>query len=37
MLRPGDGISPIFVDDFLGKKISHNLEAGMKLTWKDLK
>jgi N-acetylneuraminate synthase/N,N'-diacetyllegionaminate synthase len=36
MLRPGDGISPIFVDDFLGKKISHNLEAGMKLTWKDL-
>lgn len=35
-LRPGDGISPMFIDEVIGKKINTNLEKGSKLTFKDL-
>lgn len=31
MLRPGDGISPMQIDDVLGKKINRDLDAGTKL------
>jgi N-acetylneuraminate synthase/N,N'-diacetyllegionaminate synthase len=36
MLRPGDGISPIHIDDVIGKVTIRNLKAGAKITWKDL-
>jgi N-acetylneuraminate synthase/N,N'-diacetyllegionaminate synthase len=36
MLRPGDGISPIFYDAVVGRKITQDLSAGHKIEWKDL-
>jgi N-acetylneuraminate synthase/N,N'-diacetyllegionaminate synthase len=36
MLRPGDGISPIYIDNVIGKAAIRNLKAGAKITWKDL-
>ncbi|ALL04387.1 N-acetylneuraminate synthase [Pedobacter sp. PACM 27299] len=37
MLRPGDGISPMQMDEFLGRVLSQNLEAGHKLSLTDFK
>lgn len=34
-LRPGDGISPMRIDDVIGKKLNRNLEKGSKLTFND--
>jgi len=36
MKRPGDGISPMDVDQILGKMIKTDLKADHKLTWNDL-
>lgn len=35
MLRPGDGISPMKMDDVIGKELTKNLTAGHKLTFED--
>ncbi|HTK19658.1 MAG TPA: N-acetylneuraminate synthase [Mucilaginibacter sp.] len=35
MLRPGDGISPMQIDDVLGKRINRDIEAGTKLNKND--
>lgn len=37
MLRPGDGISPMQMDELLGKVLSQNLEAGHKLSLTDFR
>lgn len=37
MLRPGDGISPMQLDELLGKVLRDDLEAGHKLSLIDLK
>ncbi|WP_295234468.1 N-acetylneuraminate synthase [Sediminibacterium sp.] len=37
MLRPGDGISPMEMDNIIGKKIAFDLPAGTKLEYKYLK
>ena len=37
MLRPGDGISPMKVNNFIGKVTSKNLKSGSKLKLTDLK
>lgn len=36
MKRPGDGISPMYIDKVIGKKIKMNLKADHKLLWEDL-
>jgi N-acetylneuraminate synthase len=36
MLRPGDGISPMRVDEVLGMRTTRMLPAGHKLAWTDL-
>jgi sialic acid synthase SpsE len=33
MLRPGDGISPMDIDNIIGKILSINLEKGTMLKW----
>lgn len=35
-LRPGDGISPMFWHDVVGRKIKKDQKAGTKLKWSDL-
>ncbi|WP_445715187.1 N-acetylneuraminate synthase [Flavobacterium sp.] len=35
-LRPGDGISPMDIDQVIGKKIIEDKSHGVKLTWEDL-
>ena len=35
-LRPGDGISPFYWNEIIGKKIVRNLEGYHKLDWSDL-
>ncbi len=37
MLRPGDGISPLKIDDIIGKRVTKNLIKGHKLLSKDFK
>jgi sialic acid synthase SpsE len=36
MKRPGNGISPMDLNEVLGKKTTRNLKAGWQLQWKDL-
>jgi N,N'-diacetyllegionaminate synthase len=36
MLRPGDGISPMCMNDLIGKKVNRNLLAGHKLIMEDI-
>jgi N,N'-diacetyllegionaminate synthase len=36
MLRPGDGISPMNLNEVLGKKVNKNLPSGSKLDFNDL-
>jgi N,N'-diacetyllegionaminate synthase len=36
LLRPGDGISPIYLSEIIGKKINKKLEINHKLSWGDL-
>jgi len=36
MLRPGDGISPMLMDDVIGKKLSRDVVAFAKIEWEDL-
>jgi len=36
MLRPGDGISPMKINQIIGKKLVHDLETGHKLNFNDL-
>ncbi|MDX1618505.1 MAG: N-acetylneuraminate synthase [Balneolaceae bacterium] len=36
MLRPGDGISPMEIEDIIGKKVVKNLQKGEKLKRSDL-
>lgn len=36
MLRPGDGISPMEIDNVIGKLTAKDLSAGSKLTWGDI-
>lgn len=36
MRRPGDGISPMIMDDVIGKKTNQNLAAETKLLWEHL-
>jgi N-acetylneuraminate synthase len=36
MLRPGDGISPMHIDEVLGKRATRALPAGHKLNWSDV-
>lgn len=37
MRRPGDGISPMRIDDIIGKESSRAISADTTLTWEDLK
>jgi len=37
MLRPGDGISPMLMDEVIGKAAIDDLQAGHKLSFKDLR
>lgn len=36
MLRPADGISPMRIDDILGKKLNINIKANQPIKWQDL-
>lgn len=36
MLRPGDGISPMQIDEIIGRRTATSLEKGHKLTFKDI-
>lgn len=36
MKRPGDGISPMLMEQVVGKKVKTNLEEEHKLSWEDL-
>lgn len=36
MKRPGDGISPMLIDEVIGRKLKINLEKETMLTWEDL-
>lgn len=36
MLRPGDGISPMRIDEVLGRRTGRDLEQGRQLEWTDL-
>ena len=36
MLRPGDGISPMEIDDLIGKRFKRDLPMHHKLSWNDL-
>jgi N-acetylneuraminate synthase/N,N'-diacetyllegionaminate synthase len=36
MLRPGDGISPMEIDNVIGKSAVRDLSANCKLTWEDV-
>lgn len=36
MLRPGDGISPMEIDNVIGKSVKSDLHEGHKLRWEDL-
>jgi N-acetylneuraminate synthase len=36
MLRPGNGISPMRMEEFVGKICSHDLNAGQLLKWEDI-
>ena len=36
-LRPGDGISPMDIDQVIGKKIIEDKPQGVKLTWEDIR
>jgi N,N'-diacetyllegionaminate synthase len=33
MLRPGDGISPMHIDDVVGRRVRKNLKENTQLTW----
>lgn len=37
MQRPGDGISPKFIDDIIGKTVQFDINEGSKLRWEDVK
>ncbi|MBP6754893.1 MAG: N-acetylneuraminate synthase [Bacteroidia bacterium] len=37
MQRPGDGISPMLINEIIGKKIIKNLNKGTKLTWNHIR
>jgi N-acetylneuraminate synthase/N,N'-diacetyllegionaminate synthase len=37
ILRPGDGISPQFIEKVIGKKVKTDLSKGTKLTWELIK
>ncbi|MFZ4785562.1 MAG: N-acetylneuraminate synthase [Flavobacteriales bacterium] len=37
MRRPGDGISPMRIDEIIGKETSRTISADTTLTWEDLK
>jgi N-acetylneuraminate synthase/N,N'-diacetyllegionaminate synthase len=34
--RPGNGISPMEIDNIIGKKVKVKIESGIKLRWEDL-
>lgn len=36
-LRPGDGISPMDIDQVIGKKIIEDKPQGVILTWEDIR
>jgi len=36
MKRPGDGISPMLIDQIVGKKLRNNLDKDAQLKWEDL-
>lgn len=36
MKRPGDGVSPMFIDDIIGKVIRHKVKEGDKFSWEDV-
>ncbi|MFN5622061.1 MAG: N-acetylneuraminate synthase [Flavobacteriales bacterium] len=36
MMRPGDGISPMRMDEVIGRCVKTELTSGKKLTWEDL-
>jgi N,N'-diacetyllegionaminate synthase len=36
MKRPGDGVSPMFIDDIIGKVILHKVKEGDKFSWEDV-
>jgi N,N'-diacetyllegionaminate synthase len=36
MLRPGNGISPMRMEEFVGKICSHDITAGQLLKWEDI-
>jgi N,N'-diacetyllegionaminate synthase len=36
MMRPGDGISPMRMDEVIGRTVKHACAANHKLTWEDL-
>lgn len=36
MKRPGDGISPMLIDEVLGKSVNRDLSEDYKLNWEDL-
>jgi N,N'-diacetyllegionaminate synthase len=36
MKRPGDGISTLYFDQIIGKKVKKDIECGKKLSWEDL-
>lgn len=36
MKRPGDGISPMLIDQIIGKKVNKDLQVDYKLSWEDL-
>ena len=37
MLRPGDGISPMEIDNLVNRPVNKSLQSGHKLNWKDIK
>lgn len=36
MKRPGDGVSPMYIDDIIGKVIRHKVKEGDKFSWEDV-
>lgn len=36
MMRPGDGISPMRMDELVGRQVKHSLPKHHKLTWNDV-
>lgn len=37
MLRPGDGISPMDIDEVVGKQVKNDLDEYTKLSWEDIR